>query len=447
MVKSCPMIRRARLLELAALAGLLVVAAWLRWSGLAWDDGYMFHPDERQILLVVSNLNVPSNPAEIFSPDSPLNPKFFAYGSLPLYLLRALIPFAPPTDIVGPWADDQIARWALLGRWLSGLFDLGTIILTYALGRRAYEARVGLIAAASVAFSVLHIQLAHFYAVDTLLAFFCVATLYAAFRIAEDAIPAQNPTTRVSKKWLTLCGILFGLALATKITALPLLAPIAYACYRATGAPTLKFSRARLLEIWRALRRPFLQIVGIAALVFVVTQPYVLIDWYNFGRDVGREMFVARGWLDYPYTRQFAGTLPVIYHVWQSSLWGMSLPLGIFVWGGGVLFLFPWWKTRAWRDTFLLSFALIYFLSIAFQFAKYLRYLLPLLPVLYIIAACAWLRVFQARRALGYAFIFLVLAVAFLYALAFTQIYTREHPWLVASRWMYANIPVGKTLV
>ncbi|MBI4675663.1 MAG: glycosyltransferase family 39 protein [Chloroflexi bacterium] len=491
------MIHRSRLAEAVALAGLLIIAAGLRWSGLAWDSGYLFHPDERQILLVVSNLHLPSNLLDFFSPDSPLNPKFFAYGSLPICLLRALIPFAPPTNLVGPWADDQLARWVLMGRWLSGLFDLGTIALTYALGRRVYDARVGLLAAACVTVSVLHIQLAHFYAVDTLLTFFTVATLYAALRLADRTENAnrreskpistnsrESKTFRVDSRgfawirvgkvsvikhharagwtsrndkfpnwdvlWHMVCGILFGLALATKITALPLLAPIAYACYRTTDAPPLKFSRARFMEIWRALRRPFLKIVGVALLVFVVTQPYALIDWYSFGRDVGREMFVARGWLDYPYTRQFTGTLPVIYQVWQSSLWGMGLPLGIFAWGGAALFLLQWWKGRAWRDTLLLSFALIYFLGVAFQFAKYMRYLLPLLPVLYIIAACAWRRILEkkfVRARLVFSILaFSILAVAFLYSLAFIQIYTREHPWLVASRWIYENIPAGKTL-
>lgn len=423
------------------LALILLLAAYFRWTGLAWDNGYLFHPDERQIALIISKLQPPDTLAAFFSPDSSLNPKFFAYGSLPIYLLRALIPFAPPTQIVGPWADDQLARGILFGRWLSGLFDLGTIVLTFLLGRRAYSARVGLFAAACVAFTALHIQLAHFYAVDTLLTFFVMATLYAAFRLAE------TENARDARNWRALCGILFGLALAVKITALPLLAPIFYACYRAARAPAWHFSRARLGEIWRGVRRPFLQSVGIALLVFLMTQPYAALDWYAFGRDVLRETLVARGWLDYPYTRQFAGTLPIVYQVTQGSIWGMGLPLGLYAWGGAALFVGQWRRTRAWRDTLLLSFALAYFFAIAFQYAKYLRYLLPLLPVLYMIAACAWARVLSERRALAYALGAVVLGSAFFYASAFTQIYAREHPWLVASRWLYENVPPGKTLL
>lgn len=439
------MLHPKRILEFALLGIILTLAAYLRWNGLAWDSGYLFHPDERQIVLVVSNLQIPSNPVDLFSPGSSLNPKFFAYGSFPIYLLRLLAPFAPPTNIVGPWADDQLARWVLLGRWLSGLFDLGTICLTYALGRKLYSTGVGLIAAACVAVTVLHIQLSHFYAVDTVLSFFTLAALYCAFRVATNTIPTHKPKSFAL--WKILCGISLGLALATKITAFVLLVPILYACAHALGAPPLKFSRARLLEIWRVVRRPFIQIVAVTLVVFLVTQPYALIDWYTFGRDVFRETFVARGWLDYPYTRQYAGTIPFLYQVFQGTVWGMGLPLGLAAWGGGALYVGKWLKHRNWRDTFVLSFSLIYFLTIGLQYTKYLRYLLPLLPVLYLMAAYAFTCLLSNRRVLLGVGVLLVLFPSFLYSLAFIRIYTREHPWLTASRWLYQNVPVGKTLL
>lgn len=446
------MLRNLCWLEWLLLGSILAVAAYFRWTGLDWDSGYLFHPDERQILLVISNLHLPANLLEIFTPASSLNPKFFAYGSFPIYLLRALAPFSPPTSIVGPWADEQLTRWVLLGRWLSGLFDLGTIVLTYALGKQIYNVRVGLLAAACVAVTVLHIQLSHFYAVDTLLTFFTLATLYCAFRVAAETISSEKTNNEASSKnrnfrWLVLTGICFGLAMATKITAAPLAFPIVYVCYRITLRAPFRFSRAHLLEISRAGRRPLLQIVGIALIVFVATQPYVLIDWYTFGRDVIRETFVARGWLDYPYTRQYVGTLPFVYQVTQGAVWGMGLPLGLSAWAGGVWFFVQWWKTRAWRDAFLVSFVLLYALTIGLQYTKYLRYLLPLLPLLYIMAASALGQLFSARGKVYAVLVSLVLVSALLYAFAFIQIYSQEHPWLTASRWIYQNVPLGKTLL
>lgn len=441
-------------IELGLLLIILIVAGVLRWHGLAWDSGYLFHPDERQIVLVVSKLQLPSNPLDLYSASSPLNPHFFAYGSFPIYLFRLLAPFAPPTDIVGPWSDSTIARWVLFGRALSGLFDLGTIVLTYMLGRRAYEARVGLIASACVGVTVLHIQLSHFYTVDTLLTFFVMLTLYSAFRVAQTTIlfksdPTRSlPCVRRGEKWLVFCGIGFGLALATKISALLLFVPIAYACYRASGVMLRgKSIRDTARTIWRAIRRPLLQIAGVALLVFVITQPYAILDAVTFVNDVGREALVARGWLDYPYTRQYAATLPFVYPIVQSAIWAMGLPLGILAWGGGALFVYGWWRTREWRDLFMLSWALVYFLTIGAQYAKYLRYLLPLLPVLYLIAARAWLQVFRTRQIVGGFLYGGILLTSLLYAIAFVRMYDGEHPWLTASRWIYENVPRGSTLV
>ncbi|MDP2954728.1 MAG: DUF2298 domain-containing protein, partial [Chloroflexota bacterium] len=82
---------------------------------------------------------------------------------------------------------------------------------------------------------------------------------------------------------------------------------------------------------------------------------------------------------------------------------------------------------------------------------KFLRYMLPLFPFLYIMGAnmllslrerftgraarCAW------RTVLG-----LVLALSLLYSLSFVSIYTRPHSQVQASEWIYRHIPAGSTL-
>src|SRR5512141_2355609 len=89
-----------------ALGIVLLVAASFRFYGLSWDGGYLFHPDERKIVLVAQQLKLPSSLPEFFSPDSPLNPTFFAYGSFPIYLLRSLAAFAPTVNYAVPWRED-----------------------------------------------------------------------------------------------------------------------------------------------------------------------------------------------------------------------------------------------------------------------------------------------------------------------------------------------------
>lgn len=428
--------------QYAFLVLILCVAALFRFYGLDWDRGYLFHPDERKILLVTSAIRLPSNVREFFSPESSFNPKFFAYGSFPIYLLKALSGLAPAVTYAVPWSDTHLVGLALLGRALSGIFDLGTLALMFLLARRLFDARVGLIAAACCAVTVLSIQLSHFYAVDTLLTFFVVATIYFAARFAANG-------QRVDA---ALMGAAFGLAMATKVSAVPLVVPMGVAVLKARGSDDHKDTKARsknlrvfvsswLVPVWRA-HRTLAKIFGVALCVFIVTQPYALLDPIRYFGQVGTESLVARGWLDYPYTRQFANTLPFVYPIWQSSIWGMSLPLGILAWGGSALFVWQWWRKRDWQSGLVLAWALIYYLIVGGQYAKYPRYLLPLLPFLYLMAAVAFSRIARSVfRFPLYALFSLALVSAFVYSLMFASIYSREHPWLQISNWVYQNVP------
>jgi hypothetical protein len=455
-----------------ALAIILLIAAAFRFYGLAWDGGYLFHPDERKILLVASELRLPANALEFFSTESPLNPKFFAYGSFPIYLLRLLSVFAPTPALSVPWREDFVGM-ALVGRALSALFDLGTIALTFLLTRRLYDATTGLLAAACLALTVLHIQLAHFYAVDTLLTMLVVATMYFAARFAQ---------TRARRDAFAM-GVAFGLAMATKVSALPLVVPIVVAVVRANADtetrgqgdkekivhPVSLSLHLLVSRIWQNIwntRHELIRILTVALATFVITQPYALLDPIRYFGQVGTESLVARGWLDYPYTRQYADTLPYVYPMAQSSVWGMSLPLGMFAWLGSALFAWRWWRTREWRDAFILAWALVYFVIVGAQYAKHLRYLLPLLPFLFVMAASAFKVqgsrfavapfthhasrfTFYASRITHYALRIaycVILVVAFVYAVAFVSLYSREHPWLTISRWMYANVPARATI-
>jgi dolichyl-phosphate-mannose-protein mannosyltransferase len=425
---------------------ILLVAAYFRLYGIDWDRGYLFHPDEREILLVASRINLPSDLIQFLSPDSPLNPKFFAYGSFSIYLIRvlgALVPSA--TSYFVPFRDTFLVNQAFVGRALSTLFDLGTIVFLFLLARRLYDSTVGLIAGACVAITVLHIQLAHYYAVDTLVTLFCIATIYFAARYA------QIGRTREAM-WMSIA---FGLALSTKITAFPLIFPIVVATIRARGKEIPGFYskagwrihlRARLDQLW-GIRKPLAKIAIATAFMFIVVQPYAVLDPIQYFGQVGTEALVARGWLERNFTIQFAGTLPFVYPVVQSSIWGMGVPLGMFAWGGFVFFIWNWWRTHDWTDGFVLSWALFYYLTAAGQFAKYPRYLIPLTPFLFLMAIVS-VRYYAPDLSqwiidIGAA---VIVISTLAYVVTFISIYPREHPWLQISKWIYQNVPAGSNL-
>ncbi|MCH8186926.1 MAG: hypothetical protein IH862_12585, partial [Chloroflexi bacterium] len=161
----------------AALLAILVLALGLRLYGLDWDRGYSYtpHPDERAILAKVAEISPPAlgNLGVLLdADDSPWNPRWFPYGSLPLYLLKGV------ELVSGLGPGDGISDLRLAGRTISTLADVATVALVFLLGSAIYGRRVGILAALFTALAVIHIQLSHFFAVDTLLALFTAAALY-----------------------------------------------------------------------------------------------------------------------------------------------------------------------------------------------------------------------------------------------------------------------------
>ena len=81
-----------------------------------------------------------------------------------------------------------------VGRAWSALFDIASLVLVFLIGRRLYGRRVGLLAALFLAGSVLPIQLAHFFTVDSITAFFTLLTIYWAVRAgAERRVGSLHP--------------------------------------------------------------------------------------------------------------------------------------------------------------------------------------------------------------------------------------------------------------
>jgi YYY domain-containing protein len=437
------------------LALLLLVAfgLLLRLQKVNWDHGHSAHPDERHIMMVAATLEWPQAPADLLDPRrSTLNPFFrpdgsghrqperFAYGHMPLYLVRGLAAAlkalsGPAAALLGEGrpAVQELARMddhlhmTLLGRVLSALFDAGAIAVAYALGRRLYGRPAGVLAAALFTFTVMHIQLAHFYAVDTLLAFFVLLALYFLVRLlqgggAGSAIGA---------------GLGVALALGCKSSAAPLLLPWA--------------------ATFLLLRRPTSQRLRLAAasaiaglLVFALVSPYVILDFGLFLESVGVESKMVRGIYDFPYTRQYRRTPAYIYQILQQLRFGMGWLPGLLGFGGLAWGAWRLLRSRA-RDeeSVLLSWALPYFLITGSFMVKFMRYMAPLTGVLLILgagalssAAARWPRLRRLFWGLGA----LALVYSICWSLAFSSIYHRPFTRHEASLWIYANIPPGSTI-
>lgn len=422
--------------------GLIVgIGAALRLYGVNWDGGQWLHPDERQVYFLVNQLSWPRSLAEAWSPDSPLNPRFFAYGSLPLYLLKLV---ATLVGVLIP-ALRHPDNLHLIGRPLAAILDLGTVYLTYRLARGLMKGDKGagvgapLLAASLVSLAVLHIQQAHFYTVDPLLTFLVMLTL----NLAMDVAQGGGWGRRIG------LGAALGMALATKTSAFPLVLTVC-AAHQVWGQTSVSRSPSPMLKFVRTLLT-----LAVAIAVFFFTQPYALIDWQTFLDHTLREAQIARGLLEVPYILQYSGTWPFIYSMWQTALWGLGIPVGVMVWAGLAALLIRWLRYGRWADTLLISWAGLTFLIIGLSYTRYLRYMLPLTPVL-CVTAVQLLEALKDRalrqhrgllcRRVWTALYVLLPASSLSYALAFTRIYATPHSLITASEWIYRHIPTESTL-
>ncbi|MCH7996818.1 MAG: glycosyltransferase family 39 protein, partial [Chloroflexi bacterium] len=445
---------------LLALASLLIIALGLRLYGINWDDGadFSLHPDERSIVWTAQQLSPGSltDPLELFDVDvSSLVPRspnqtsghgVYDYGSLPFYVLASgswLIGLLPGVD------DTDMYTMTIIGRAMSAILDTGTVLLVFLIGRRLFRTRVGLLAAVFTTFAVLHIQLSHFYTTEAMLTFFSVLSFFFLVRVAGEG----------RRRDAVFAGIAFGLALATKFSAAPMLVGVAAApaLYALRGdedrVGPWAFDPQRLKPALKLLGI----MVGLMALTFVVTQPYAILDIRYYAADAYSQSEMVRRIIDFPFTRQYDNSLPFLYHIWQFSIWGVGLPLGVLMWGGLAFSAAVALFRRSRADLLLMAWVLPFFLITGFAEVKFLRYLLPITPFLAIMAArssltgLSWLK---GRRFIkpalphraGAAILGLVIFATVFYAFAFANVYTDTHPAVQVSNYVKSRVPSGTVL-
>ena len=350
------------------LAVVLVVACFLRLYGLNWDDGQWIHPDERQILMVVDgHLALPSSDqlGTLLTPESPLNPVFHAYGALPLYTLKAL-----------QLATADRLPLHILARLLSVAFDCGTVAVTYLLAAALVGSWWGVLAALLVAVSPVHVQLAHFYTVDTVLAFWTVLGAWLGVRLAATG----------KRRWGVGLGVVAGLAAATKLVGAGLLLFLWLGWYVSMSQQHEAPSWPR--RILLATRRSLAGLVAALA-SFAVADPYAIIDYGTFLHEMGGQALMARGDPRFPFTLQYAGTPPYLYPFIQNVTRGWGIGVGILVWGGllwGIVrTIRSWRRPQPWL--LLAGWCVVFFGVIGAWHTKFPRYLLPLMPLLCVLVA------------------------------------------------------------
>ncbi len=421
--------------------GLLLIVAvglFLRAYGLNWDDGLYLHPDERFIAIVSSDrIDMPPSDdiGSIFDPEtSPLNPRridpatgqplSFAYGTLPVYVQSVT---AWVINLIAETDYQSYPHIYKVGRVLNVLLDTLTVWLVFLLAQRIFRPSAGLVAAALYALAVLPIQLSHFFTVDIWLTFFVTASLYLAIRYLD------RPTFGRA----LLLAVPVGCAFATKASVPSLIVPLLL-----MAGWTLWKSTDRLMVMSSLLSAGALSLI-----VFTLFEPYAIVNSGPFIEDIRIQARIVRGEFDVPFTRQFVGLTPGLYELRNLFLFTVGPAFLVAGMVGVVHAAQRGWQRRDPAIVIVLSWIVAYIPTLLITEARFLRYALPLVPVLAVVAGgLLTTRVRVERRVLMRVATTSILVVTAVWAIGFITIYSREHSRIDASKWMASNIPPGSAV-
>lgn len=394
--------RRPKFLYGLTLIAILVFAAYLRFTALDWDHGYLYHPDERNIDAAVSRLDWPKQN----------NPEFYAYNGFPIFL------FEITSEIIAHFTHDPtwLTDWAklnLLSRSYSAAFSLLSVWLFYKISRRvlkqASSVFVMLLAATTVSF----LQYAHYGVTESLLVLEILALTFCSVRFIQE------------KKFRDLLwlAIFFGLSIGTKTSALAFIVIPALSVLLVYG------------KRWQTFILP-LPLLILSFVIFYAVSPNTLQHLDKFRESMRYEGGVVRGDFIVPYTMQFLHTLPYLFQLknllWQTSPFVLLLALaGLFV-----FFKHRHQYRALWP---MLLYSSLYFLYVGSWHAKFIRYIIPAIPALLFLAGIVidQIRSMRLRRIV----FMIVYLTSIFWACAYLQVFQQPQTRIMASEWIYQNIP------
>lgn len=393
---------------------LIGLGAILRFQGLQWDDLLLFNPDERNIGVA----------AALIAPSS-LVPQFNAYNGLALYAPRLL------AELIAPWTaggGSDPAAIVLAGRILSALMSSLALPLLWMLARNTVGLRPALACLACAVFAPGLIQSAHFATTESGLVLCLVAILLLCERHVAGALPLY--------RFAMAAGVVLGLGFGLKTTAL---------VFSICPVVAVTITTLSLREFRRTITAGLLSI-GVVAILAVVTTPQLVFTPAAYFATMRFEQGVVAGTVDVFWTYQFTGARNVLFELSQLPwlLGPVAPPLAV---AGAVVLLSRLWQRdgTALRLAPALAFAFIYAAIIVFWYAKFVRYLAPVLPVLILFCGCFVSQIAGPRLRLTIA---LVLCVSTGVAgLAQAMIYQYRDPRIAAWEWMLPRLGAKTAIV
>jgi hypothetical protein len=401
-----------------AVGALLVLAFALRIWGVDHGLPYAYNADE--------NAHFVTRAIGMFGhgwdPQYYVNPPAYTY--LAHLLLGAW--YGGRSGVASAFAADPTQIWVLT-RILAAVLGTLAVWLTYLAGTRFVDRRVGLLAAGIFTVAFLPV----FYS-----------------KLALNDVPTLAPLCLAlwgtagilrlgRQRDYVFAGVGLGLACATKYTGGIVLLPLVAATVAQFTAPG---GRA-------GATRGILVAGGVALLAFLVANPYAILNWDAFVNGLTHQSDAsgdAAGKLGLTQSNGY------LYYLWSFG-WGLGWVPMFFALGGAV---------RLWFDErrlfwVLVPAVLVFLLFMGSQERYFGRWLMPVFPLMCILAAYAAFELvdYGERYSSALKPTFIVAAVVALcaqglvYSLHSGLVMSREDTRNLARDWMVAHVPLGTKIV
>ncbi|MCX8008494.1 MAG: hypothetical protein N3A54_02185 [Patescibacteria group bacterium] len=437
---------RRRAIVLISFLMILCFGIFTRLFGNNWDQGNHLHPDERFLTMVATAMQWPKSVSEYFNTDlSKLNPHnigfhFYVYGTWPIVFVKFI------AELIGMGDYGGLTR---VGRGLSGVVDIVTLILVFFIGKKLVKlvdpkltkeqtTIAGICGMGAYAIMAIPIQLSHFFTTDPYLMLFLTISLYLLL---------------FPPSWKTgmLLGISVGCAMAAKISGI-LILPVIGLFSLLFISYNVKLQHKNVL--WKTIQIKSVRLfifysffIIFLFLSFRILMPYLFTSSgiISLNPKILQNWETLKSFNDphawFPPAVQWINQHKIISPFLSNVFIGLGLPLGIFC-----VVAFAWSLQNIRRYPILLlpiSFIMIYFLYHAIGFAFPLRYFWPIYPILASLAGMLCVYLYKKYSPILLLLLFFLFSI---WPVAFMAIYTRPHSRVAASAWIYQNIPYGSAI-
>ncbi len=415
------------------LLSLVILAViYSRFVGINWGLPYPMHPDERNMASALQSLS-----CDIKQLESCLHPNFFAYGQLPLYIGYVLVTIVHIITLKTTAVPITFNEATLALRILSALSSLVTVIVLYKIVHLmiwikkvpTFFQKIATILVLS--FAPYSIAFSHFGTTESMLMALFTIVLYLSLQLMQQ---------RRIMRHIFLCGVVCGVALGVKLSsAIFLVVPFFALC-------VIWFKTIRKRKYRAVLQIPLHGLVFVVVMIagYVLSSPYNVISYKEFLGSMNYESAVALGTVSVFYTRQFAHSLPVVFHIVKIFPYALGIPMMI-----GLIFSFFTLPFRNASYSIIRIALIVPFLVSGFMFAKWSRFISPVFPIASLVVALGMNEFYLMIRNFKYrnTVIALLAFILIIQGVAYISIYQNEDVRFTASEWIVKHIPENELIL